>query len=138
MRNLKKQFFGYSPDEVDNFFLELAQEKKMIIDDKKQALLDEIVQIEKTLEKYKHEEWKMMEFFNQQSAVNEMIVQEAKKRKQEIERAALDELRAKEECLARLKKMLLKVCEKLQQIKDELQEANNVQRESSIMAKEAQ
>ena len=125
-------------DEVEEYVAELAQQKTMMIDKKKQALLDEIKQIETMLEKYKQQEWKIIESFNRELVTNEAIVQEAKQQQQEIERLALYELRAKEGRLAELQKLLRQVCETLQQIQNDLQAVNNAHNPSFIMDKEAQ
>jgi len=138
MRNFKKQFLGYSPDEVEEYVAELAQRKKMMSDQKKQALLNEITQLESMLEKYKQQELQMMEFFNREFATSEGIVQEAKKKQQEIERSALDELRAKEGRLAELQELLRQVCKTLQQIRNDLQAVNHAHNLSFIINREAQ
>lgn len=128
MRNFKKQIFGYCSKEVDNYFRELDQEKKRITENKKQALIDETAQIETILEHYKQEEEQVLEKLNKNLADHVMIVQHAKDRKQEMEELALRELQAKKDRLTELEQLLLQVCERLQQLQNDLYVVNHLQK----------
>lgn len=132
IRNLKKQFLGYSCEEVEQYLAELEQQKKALVDKKKQAILDEITYIEEMLKKYNQEELQMLDLFNAELAASEEIVEQAKERNQVMKREALNNLRAYEGNLAELQYLLQSVYEKMEQIQETLQGAGKVYRPTLV------
>lgn len=124
MRRLKKHFFGYSPAEVEGYLAELEQQKKMLIENKRKVISNEILHIEEILGKYKEEELQLLDMLNEQLAVHAEVVQQAREKAQILKRDAFSAWQMHEEKLQGLQKLLKEVCEQLQLIKEDLQAAN--------------
>lgn len=128
MRHLKKQFFGYSCEEVEQYFAELEQQKKALIDKKKQSILDEMTHLEEMLEKYNQEGLQILDLFNAELTANEEIVQQAKERNHVMKREALNNLRVYEGKLEDLQHLLKSVYKKMEEIQETLQGSGRAQR----------
>lgn len=136
MRNLKKQFFGYSCKEVEQYFTELEKQKKVLIDKKKQAILDEITHLEEMLGKYNQEGLQMVDLFNAEFAASEEIVEQAKERNQVMKREALNNLHTHEEKLEEVQYLLQSVYKKMEEIQETLQSGGKAHR-LTLIGKEA-
>ena len=97
--------------------------------------MTEIENIGNILGKYKNDELTMMDSLTVKLTTNEGIVQQARERSQVMKSESLRNLQTYEERLYEMQKLLQGICNKLEEIKGNLQEVNQFRRPLAIVAK---